>query len=261
MTKGLSVIVADEISVCQLLRKFSTSKGLDFIAETQTGKDIVTLVKEHRPDLIVLEIEMDGVTGIEAAKQLRNELEYYPEIIFVTRSTDPIHIMTAVNEIGAFYIVKPLQEDRWNIAISKILETRAREDWLNKQLKKSSQLIDIRTSRRTYPIAEETILLVEKELGCKTINIYLTNGKMLTSNNTINQIREQASDLIVESIRGFLVNIRHVAGYRRETQSLDMMLRRFTILFKNSAITAPLGRLQEKDFGERLNGFKSGIVV
>lgn len=261
MTKGLSVIIAEEISVCLLLRNLCMSRGLHIIAETQSGIDLVSLVREHQPDIIVLDIELNGISGIEATMQLRNELEYFPEIIFVTRSLDPIHIMTAVNEINGFYIVKPLLEEQWNIAISKILEPHHKQEWYSKQTIESNQLIEIRTSRRSYPVAEETILLIEKEIGCKNVNIYLTSGEVILSNNTLNQIMQQSSDLMVLTIRGYLVNIRHVAGYRREMNSSDLMHRKYTIFFRNSTITAPLGRLQEKDFSMMLNRYKRGITV
>ncbi|RED63026.1 LytR/AlgR family response regulator transcription factor [Cohnella lupini] len=257
--REFSAIVAEDVNyVRQLIRSYCVNSRIDLIAETGSGQEAILLIKQFEPDIIVLDIELEDMSGIAVAKQLRSELGYYPAIIFATGSTDPLNIMEAVNEIGAFYIVKPIQEERWNIAISKVRDWFEKQEAYNKQLAQSSQLIDIHTSRKSYPIAEETILLIEKESGRKHINVYLTSGDIIESNNTLNQIKKQTSDLMIESIRGFLVNIRHVAGYKRESSSLQTMLRRYTIFFNNSKLTAPLGRLQEKGFSDRLNLHKRG---
>jgi DNA-binding LytR/AlgR family response regulator len=214
-------------------------------------------VKEHEPDLITLDIELEDLSGVEVAQQIRCHMGPDPQIIFVTGSTAPLDIMTAVNEIGAYYIVKPLQQDRWKLAVDKIVELHARSESSNSRLPTTSPLIHIQASRKTYPITEESILMIEKENSKKSVNIYLRNGEVLTSNSTIQQIKSQTTDLIFETLRGFLVNIRHVSGVTKEALPHDNTPRRFTVYFKGTTFTAPLGRFQEKEFIEQLQRFNS----
>lgn len=252
-----AILAEDETYIRDLLRLLCAKSKIDIVAETQSGLDIIPYNEKYKPDLLILDIGLEDMSGIEVAMKLQKEHNELPQIIFVTGSLNPLNIMTAVNEIGAFYIVKPLQESHWDLAVSKAIEKIKAARIHKKQLAESSRLIDIHTSRKSYPIAEETILMVEKNSGRKTSNLYLTNSDIISSNSSLSQIIEQGSDLLFESIRGYLVNIRHVAGYKRESNSLDMVLRRYTIFFSNSSITTPLGRSQEKKFSERLNLFKN----
>ncbi|MFB9277213.1 LytR/AlgR family response regulator transcription factor [Cohnella cellulosilytica] len=248
-----AVLAEDIVYVRQLLKAYCEESGIEVVAETGMGTEVLALIQEHRPNLITLDIELEDLTGIEVAKQIRTQLDYEPYIIFVTGSTDPMNIMTAVNEINAFYVVKPLQRERWQLAVDKILEINGRQLQQNRSESASTRLIQVQTSRKIYPITEESILMVEKENNKKNINIYLTNGEVLSSNSTIHQIKNQTTELIYESIRGFLVNIRHVSGVTKEVLLHDNSQRRFTIYFKGTTRTAPLGRYQEKEFIEQFN--------
>lgn len=257
MRTQLRAILAEDMTyVRQLLRAYCEESGIEVVAETGLGSDVLTLAQEHKPDLITLDIELEDLSGVEVAKQIRQQLDYEPHLIFVTGSTDPMNIMTAVNEINAYYIVKPLQLERWKLAVDKILESYDRQERPNGPVSTSRPLIHVQASRKVYPITEESILMVEKENSKKNVKIYLTNGDILASNSTIHQIKSQTSDLIFESIRGFLVNIRHVSGVTKEVFPHDNAQRRFTIYFKGTSLTAPLGRYQEKTFIEQFNRFK-----
>jgi DNA-binding response OmpR family regulator len=255
-----AVIAEDDDLIRALLSSYCTKSGIHIVAQTRSGQDVVQLTKQHLPDIVILDIGLEDKSGIDAAKEIQqNDLgARSPYIIIVTGSTDPINVMTAVNELGTFYIVKPLLIDRWNLVIGKIVEDFELNAALH-NAHSTPHLINIHTSRKSYPIAEETILMIEKEYGRKSIIIHLTSGKTIVSNSTLYQIREQSSDFLFESIRGYLVNICHVAGYAREENFLDVIHRRYTIFFKNSSITAPLGKTQEKSFSERFNHFKKGI--
>lgn len=268
MAKVLRAIVAEDMHhVRQFIRSYCEEDGIVIVAETGNGTQVLSLVQAYKPDLIVLDIELEGITGIEAAREIRRIPAYSPHIIFVTGSTDATNIMVAVNEVGAYYVVKPLLRDRWNLAIHKIIKAFEEASSTDQSSEmeaalsdppssRSSTCLKLQTSHKEIPITEESILMVEKEISKKYVNIYLTNGEVLKIMATITEINNLTSDYIVETIRGYLVNIRHVTDVSKENVPIENTLRRQTIHFHGTDLTAPLGRAQEKSFIERLNRFK-----
>ena len=114
----MRTIIAEDVQhVRKQIRTLCAASDLDVIAETHSGLELVELVLKYRPVLVILDIELEEMSGIDAALRLRELGETDLTIMFVTGSTDPYNVMMAVNEIGAYYVVKPITNDRWNIAI------------------------------------------------------------------------------------------------------------------------------------------------
>lgn len=259
MDKEATVIIAAKTKPAHsLLKTYCLQSNLNIIGRTNCGTDVYSLVQTYRPDLVVMDTELKELSGIEAARQVRLRLDYKPEIIFVTNSLNPFHLMDAVNEFNAYFILKSQLEQYWHTAIRKISIAIGKQSSIEPAKEASNHLIHVRYSRKCYPIAEDLIIMVEKEPGHKYIRIHLTTGEVIRSNSSIQEVREQVSERMFESIRGYLVNIRHVAGYTREASSTKKLVRRYTISFKNSAVTAPMGRLQEKALSNSIKQRKLG---
>ena len=82
----LRVLVVDDHAVvrrviCALL---SQESSLEVICQAATGEDAVKKAKELRPDLIVLDIGLPGISGIDAARQIR-QVSLTSKIIFLSQ--------------------------------------------------------------------------------------------------------------------------------------------------------------------------------
>lgn len=64
------LIVEDEVAIVTLLRYNLEKEGFAVIS-TGDGEEAVNLVKEHRPDIIVLDWMLPGMTGVEVCKHIR----------------------------------------------------------------------------------------------------------------------------------------------------------------------------------------------
>lgn len=67
---GLILVVEDHEDNRRILRDLLTSAGFEFI-EAETGLDGVKMAKLHQPDLILMDLQLPGIDGIEALRQLR----------------------------------------------------------------------------------------------------------------------------------------------------------------------------------------------
>jgi DNA-binding NarL/FixJ family response regulator len=101
------VLVVDDHDVvrrviCILL---SQEPSLDVVCQSETGEDAVRKAEELRPDLIVLDIGLPGISGIEAARQIRQKSPT-SEIIFLSQHDSPQMAKEASNVGGRGYVAK-----------------------------------------------------------------------------------------------------------------------------------------------------------
>ncbi len=91
------------------------------ILEAQNGKEAVALYKEHRPDLVTMDITMEYQNGFEAAKEIL-DFDRTARIIMVT-AVGQEKMLTACIGVGVTdYIVKPFAKERILSSVTKALQ-------------------------------------------------------------------------------------------------------------------------------------------
>lgn len=100
------LVVDDEPDFIELLREFLTVKGYEVIAASN-GEEALRKVKEDRPHLILLDVRMPKMNGLEVLRQVR-EIDHEVGVIMVTAVNEEETGRQAL-KLGAFdYITKPL---------------------------------------------------------------------------------------------------------------------------------------------------------
>ncbi len=142
------------------------------------GKDALRQYIEKKPDVIILDIRMPIIDGLEVAKQIRKSDEKTP-IIMLTGYSDKELLLNAVNLKLEEYIIKPIDFKKFNETIDKLIER------LNKK-----NLINIRenivwdTKNELLSCEDNIIKLTKKEqlvinLLIKNINKFVQNNNMI----------------------------------------------------------------------------------
>lgn len=105
MSKGKILVVDDDRLVLATLSYGLTQAGFEVI-DADNGDDAILLAREHRPELALLDIRMEGLTGFDVAAYLREFLQ--TPFMFLSAFTDEATV-AKVKELGAVaYLVKPL---------------------------------------------------------------------------------------------------------------------------------------------------------
>jgi response regulator NasT len=113
----LSVVIADdERQMVHLLTISLKTLGHEVIATTDNGEDAVVLALQNRPDLVILDIEMPKLDGLDAARKILSEWSV-PIIISSGRSDNDVLKRAQTLNIQA-YLVKPFSTDQLKSAIS-----------------------------------------------------------------------------------------------------------------------------------------------
>ncbi|MCL1630603.1 response regulator transcription factor [Sporolactobacillus sp. CPB3-1] len=99
------LVVDDEPSIVTLL-SFNLKKGGYEVLTATNGTDALKLAKDNRPDLIVLDLMLPGMDGMDVCKQLRQEKFFIP-ILMLTAKDDELDKILGL-ELGADdYMTKP----------------------------------------------------------------------------------------------------------------------------------------------------------
>jgi response regulator NasT len=103
------VIIADDESIIRMdLREMLTHLGYDVIGEASNGRSALELAQKLRPDLVVLDIKMPEMDGIEAAEHLAEDR--VAPVILLTAYSEQHLIDRAKNAGVSGYLVKPFRE-------------------------------------------------------------------------------------------------------------------------------------------------------
>jgi len=99
------IIVDDDPLVVTSLKTIVSASGIEVLAVGYDGIEAVDLYKKHRPDLILMDIRMEKLNGIEATREI---IEYDPEakILLITTFQDDEYILSAINLGCKGYILK-----------------------------------------------------------------------------------------------------------------------------------------------------------
>lgn len=106
------IVVDDETWICKLIRKIVSWKGIGFeiVADADDGLSALNLIQEHRPDLVITDIRMPSLDGIELIKTAR-ELNIDTEFMIISGYSDFEYARSAIKYDAFGYIVKPLDRD------------------------------------------------------------------------------------------------------------------------------------------------------
>jgi len=99
------VIVDDDKLVCSALKRIVESEGIEVLATGQNAPEAVQLYDQCHPDILLTDIRMGDMTGIEAGKQIL-EKDPTAKIIFLTTFKDEEYIVKALAMGAKGYILK-----------------------------------------------------------------------------------------------------------------------------------------------------------
>lgn len=107
MGKVIRILVADDHPVVRdgLVLMLGTQSDFDVIAEASDGKQVIQLAKEHAPDVILLDLEMPELDGVQALEYLREECPQVRVLVFTAFDTDE-RIVGAVKAGAKGYLLK-----------------------------------------------------------------------------------------------------------------------------------------------------------
>lgn len=131
--KPLKIVIADDEAVIRMdLKEILQEAGHEVVGETANGRRVVSIVRDTRPDLIVMDVKMPDMDGIEAARLIA--AEQLAPVLLLTAFDDEELIERAKDAGVLAYLVKPVEEKNlfpaMEIALSRWREMKTLEEEL-----------------------------------------------------------------------------------------------------------------------------------
>jgi response regulator NasT len=121
------VVIAEDEAIIRLdLKEILQSAGYAVVGETGRGDEAVSLVDEHRPDLVILDVKMPGMDGVRAAREIA--ARHRAAVVVLTAFSQRDLIEEARDAGVAAYLVKPFRREELLPAVADVL-SRCRQDW------------------------------------------------------------------------------------------------------------------------------------
>ena len=101
-----TVVIAEDEAIVRLdLREILEEQGFDVVGETGRGDEAVELAREHRPDLVILDIKMPGLDGLSAAREINVDRA---SAVLILTAFSQRNLIEQARDAGALaYLVKP----------------------------------------------------------------------------------------------------------------------------------------------------------
>ena len=118
------LVVEDSDSACDLIRDFLESKGYDVFL-SRTGEDALAKVRELKPDVMLLDIVLPGIDGMEVLRRVR-QFNDKIGIIMVTGINDESEAKEALKKGADDYLTKSINFDYLEMCLLVDLAMRKR---------------------------------------------------------------------------------------------------------------------------------------
>ena len=153
------LIVDDEPNNVEMLRRILDREGFGRIESTTDSREAASLYVQHRPDLILLDLRMPHLDGLDVMTQLNEiaEASYLP-ILILSGDLTPEARRDALSRGAKDFVSKPFQQDELLLRIRTLLETRL----LYLQIQSQNQLLEAKVRERTRALEEAQVEIVAR---------------------------------------------------------------------------------------------------
>ena len=113
MTKKHTIVIADDHEVVRSgVRSYlETTPDFEVLGEASSGEETVELVAEMIPDLVLLDLIMPGMDGVETIRKIKN-VSPRSRVVMLTSYHEDIHIFPALKAGAISYILKDIRMDK-----------------------------------------------------------------------------------------------------------------------------------------------------
>ncbi|MDQ3646537.1 MAG: response regulator [Actinomycetota bacterium] len=138
------VVIAEDEAIIRLdLKEMLEEEGIDVVGEAADGEAAIRLARERKPDLVIMDVKMPGMDGLQAAEVVIEE--DLAAVIILTAFSQKDLVRRAADAGAMGYLVKPFQKSDLLPAIEIALARRAELTELRKTSATATERLEART--------------------------------------------------------------------------------------------------------------------
>ena len=235
----LNILIADDEAPARNRMRdlLSDIEDVVVVAEAKNGKEAIDLALQTKPDLMLLDIRMPVMDGIEAAQHAQ-KIEPKPHIIFTTAFD--AYAIKAFDLNAIDYLLKPIRLERLQTAINKAHTLKPAQIAALKPLQKTRTHLSIHERGRVLLVPIETIIYLRAEL--KYITVRTAEREYLIEESLTN-LEAEFGGRFIRLHRNCLVAPPFIAGYEKRLNQDNEA--QWVALLKNINETVNISRRQQ----------------
>lgn len=211
------VIVDDEPLARERLRRLLADfPGYQVVGEAGDGESALDIIDEEEPDLVLLDIRMGGMDGLQVARQLQ-ELELPPAVIFTTAYSE--HALSAFDANAQAYLLKPIRQEKLKDALMRVRKpNRAQKPAVSAPIegarpKREFVLATTRDGLVRVPVDDIVYFLADQ----KYTTVCHLHGEVLIE-ESLKTLEDDFAPWFLRIHRKALVATRFIAGLERDRE-------------------------------------------
>jgi two-component system response regulator AlgR len=210
----MKILVADDEPLARerMLRLLNKIVPDAEVLEAGDGRQALEMVAAGQPDLLLLDIRMPGMDGLEVASQLQ-DLAHAPAIVFCTAYDH--YALEALDKQAGAYLLKPVREEKLRDAINRASRVN-RLQVAGMQVGDATRTHIVSESHKGIemaPVGEVRCFIAEQ----KYVRALHPGGSLLI-HETLKELEQEFGGQFVRVHRNALVARAHIVGLRRDTE-------------------------------------------
>ena len=202
------LIVDDETPARNRLKRMLDGlEGVEVIGEATDGQAAIDAARELKPHIILLDIRMPGMDGMEAARQIRT-LPDAPYVIFTTAYSE--HALEAFDTQAIDYLVKPVRKERLLQALERV------QQLLPADTSKQPSNLTVKKQGKMVLLPIDEILYFQADH--KYVTAYLATREELLE-ESLKQLEELLGERVIRIHRNALVARSALMGMEKDASS------------------------------------------
>lgn len=220
----MKVLIVDDEAPARdrLAHMLGSIDDIQSTGEASNGIEAVEMVQSIRPDVVLMDIRMPGMDGLEAARHL-TEMDEPPAIIFTTAYSE--HALEAFDTSAVGYLVKPVRQEKLETSIARAKKlTKAQIATLNTETDsqgRSHICARIRGNLELIPVDE--ILYFQADQ--KYITVRHLGGEVLIE-DALKNLENEFEGKLIRIHRNALVSTNYISGMEKNQDG------RFVVTFR-----------------------------
>ena len=220
----MKVLIVDDEAPARdrLIHMVSSIDSMETSGQASNGLEAVRMVQNSHPDVVLMDIRMPGMDGLEAARHL-SEMDEPPAIIFTTAYSE--HALEAYDANAVDYLVKPIRQEKLEKSLAKARKlTKAQIAALNIETNNTGRshiCARIRGNLELIPVDE----IVYFQADQKYITVRHLGGEVLIE-DALKNLETEFEDRLIRIHRNALVSTNYITGMEKNIDG------RFVVTFK-----------------------------
>ena len=215
------LIADDDPGMRTVMRKLAErAEGYELVGEAGDGERLLELPEETRPDVVRMDVEIPGMTGIECAKVIQDR---NPRTVLVFATAHEQYMRSAFEVYAFDYLVKPFKLERALNTLSLIRERLTAQSPAPEPVRPHSTAASGRLMLKHREglsfLDIPSILLIQREERASVL--YLSDGSRYVTSDSLGELEQRLpQEMFFRCHKSYIVNLNHIdsiAPYGRWT--------------------------------------------